>query len=335
MDSAIYIIGEIGQAHEGSFGMAHSYIDALAESGVDAVKFQMHIAEAESSKNEVFRVPFPYSTETRMEYWKRMEFTVEQWISLKKHCVDRNLDFLATPSCIQAVELLEKLDVSRYKVGSGDTFNLLLLERIAQTGKEIIVSTGMSSQEELDITCQFLNKRDVRFSLLQCTSSYPTQASQWGLNQVAKLRRRYNVPTGFSDHSGDIYACLAAATLGAEILEFHVTFDRRSYGPDSASSLTIDQVKMLTTGVRQIAIALQNPMERTVVTEFQAVKNIFEKSLAINKDLPAGHVLTLQDLESKKPKGMGTPVHLYEQILGKRLSRDMKKWAFLNETDIL
>jgi len=193
----------------------------------------------------------------------------------------------------------------------------------------------MSSQEELDITCQFLNKRDVRFSLLQCTSSYPTQASQWGLNQVAKLRRRYNVPTGFSDHSGDIYACLTAATLGAEILEFHVTFDKRSYGSDSASSLTIDQVKMLTTGVRQIAIALQNPIERTVVTEFQNVKNIFEKSLAINKDLPAGHVLTLQDLESKKPKGMGTPVHLYEQILGKQLSRDMKKWAFLNETDIL
>ncbi|MCE7041961.1 N-acetylneuraminate synthase family protein [Dyadobacter sp. CY312] len=335
MNSAIYMIGEIGQAHEGSFGVAHSYIDVLAESGVDAVKFQTHISEAESSEHETFRIPFPYSTETRMEYWERMEFTPEQWSSLKNHCEDHDMDFLATPSCIQAVELLEKIGVSRYKVGSGDTYNLLLLERIAKTGKEMIISTGMSSQDELDLTCQFLKQRNTMFSLLQCTSAYPTRESQWGLNQIAELRSQYNVPTGFSDHSGDIYACLAATALGAEILEFHVTFDKRSYGPDSASSLTIDQVKMLTTGVRQISTANTNPVNKADISGFQDVKNIFEKSLAVNKDLPAGHVITLHDLESKKPKGMGIPVHLYEQVLGKRLSRDMKKWMFLNETDIL
>jgi N,N'-diacetyllegionaminate synthase len=335
MDSDIYMIAEIAQAHEGISGIAHSYIDALADTGIDAVKFQMHIAEAESSEYETFRVPLPYSTETRMEYWKRMEFTLEQWASLKTHCEDRKMDFLATPSCIQAVELLEKLGVNKYKIGSGDTSNLLLLNRIVQTGKEMIVSTGMSLQEELDLTCRFLKKRDVRFSLLQCTSSYPTHESQWGLNQIAELRTRYNVKTGFSDHSGDIYACLAAASKGAEILEFHATFDKRSYGPDSVSSLTIDRVKMLATGVRQIETAQKNSMYKTEVSGLHDLTNIFEKSLAINKDLPQGHVITFKDLESKKPKGMGIPVHLYEQVLGKRLGRDMKKWSFLNETDIL
>jgi N,N'-diacetyllegionaminate synthase len=193
----------------------------------------------------------------------------------------------------------------------------------------------MSLQEELDLTCRFLKKRDVRFSLLQCTSSYPTHESQWGLNQIAELRTRYNVKTGFSDHSGDIYACLAAASKGAEILEFHATFDKRSYGPDSVSSLTIDRVKMLATGVRQIETAQKNSMYKTEVSGLHDLTNIFEKSLAINKDLPQGHVITFKDLESKKPKGMGIPVHLYEQVLGKRLGRDMKKWSFLNETDIL
>jgi N,N'-diacetyllegionaminate synthase len=335
MNSSVYVIGEIGQAHEGSYGMAHSYIDALAKSGVDAAKFQMHIAEAESSAHEVFRIPFPYSNETRMEYWKRMEFTEEQWISLKNHCEACNLDFLATPSSVQAVDLLEKLGVSRYKVGSGDTCNLLLLDRITLTGKEMIVSTGMSSQEELDLTCQFLKKRTATFSLLQYTSSYPTQESEWGLNQISELRKRYDVPTGFSDHSGNIYACLSATALGAELLEFHVTFDKRSYGPDSVSSLTIKQVKTLTTGVRQIETALKNPVEKADVSESRNVKNIFEKSLAVNKNLPKGHTLTLLDLESKKPAEMGIPARHYGDVLGKQLRHEMKKWAFLNLNDIV
>lgn len=335
MHSAVYIIGEIGQAHGGCLGMAHAYIDALASSGINAVKFQMHIAEAESSIYEPFRIPLPHSSETRMEYWKRMEFTPEQWASLKKHCEACHLEFLATPSCVQAVEMLENLAVSKYKVGSGDTYNLLLLERIARTGKEIILSTGMSFLNELDITAQFLNNRNVPYALLQCTSAYPTDASQWGLNQIKELRERYQVPTGFSDHSGDIYACLTAAALGAEILEFHVTFDQRSYGPDATSSLTIDQIKMLVHGIREIEKGMAHPVDKLSMDSCRDIKAIFEKSLAVNKDLPAGHILTFGDLESKKPQGMGIPVHLFEAILGKKLNRNLEKWSFLTEQDIL
>src|SRR6056297_1659916 len=227
------LIAEIAQAHDGSLGIAHSYIDALADSGVDAVKFQTHIAEAESSMHEPFRTKFSYEDKNRYDYWKRMEFTLEQWEGLKKHCEEKNVEFLSSPFSISAVELLEKIGVKRYKIGSGEINNFLLLRKIAKTGKPIILSSGMSSFSELDKTLEFLQKFDNSLSILQCTTAYPTTPEQWGLNVITELKKRYEMPVGFSDHSGDIYACLAATALGAEILEFHVVFDKRMFGPDA------------------------------------------------------------------------------------------------------
>ena len=333
MQSGVYIIGEIGQAHDGSLGLAHSYIDALAGTGVNAVKFQIHIAEAESSIHESFRTKFSYLKENRMEYWKRMEFTFEEWAGIKRHCEDKNLDFIATPSSNTAVNLLTDLGVQKFKVGSGDTNNLLLLQHIANTGKEVILSSGMSSIEELDVSIKFLKARNTKLALLQCTTSYPTNARQWGLTTISELRNRYGIPIGFSDHSGDIYACLAAASLGAEILEFHVVFDNRMFGPDSKSSININQISTLVQGVRQIETALQNPVDKTDNSEFSGLKEIFEKSLAVNKSLQKGHYLSLADLESKKPKGMGIPANKYEQVVGKQLANDLNQWEFLTEHD--
>ena len=129
------IIAEIGQAHEGSLGIAHSYIDALFDAGVTAIKWQIHIAEAESSIHEPFRVKFSYEDKTRFDYWKRMEFTPEQWNGLKKHCETKGLEFISSPFSNAAVELVEKIGVKRYKVGSGEVSNFLMLEQIAKTGK--------------------------------------------------------------------------------------------------------------------------------------------------------------------------------------------------------
>ncbi len=145
----VFIIAEIAQAHDGSLGIAHSFIDALKDTGVDAVKFQVHIAEAESSIYEPFRVKFSYEDATRYDYWKRMEFEPYQWSGLKKHCEECGLEFMASVFSNAAVDLLEKLGVKRYKIGSGEVSNLLLLDKIAYTGKPVILSSGMSSYEEL------------------------------------------------------------------------------------------------------------------------------------------------------------------------------------------
>lgn len=330
-----YIIAEIGQAHEGSLGILYSYIDALSQTGVDAVKFQMHIAEAESSEEEPFRVKFSLEDKTRFDYWKRMGFSLEQWKGIKKHCDEAGLAFICSPFSNLAVDWLEEIGVEQYKIGSGEVNNFLILEKIAQTGKPVILSSGMSSYNELDQTVAFLKERNVEFSILQCTTAYPTQPEQFGLNVIQELKNRYDVPIGFSDHSARVESCIAATALGASILEFHVVFDRQLFGPDSKSSLTISETKELVIAVRNIATALSNPIDKNNSEAFSSLKKIFEKSLAVNKDLLKNHMLTFEDLEAKKPKGFGIDASRFQEIIGKTLNKDLKQWDFLNETDLL
>jgi len=330
-----YIIAEIGQAHEGSLGILHSYIDALAPTGVDAVKFQMHIAEAESSKHEPFRVKFSLEDKTRFDYWKRMGFSLEQWEGIKQHCDAVGLDFICSPFSNLAVDWLEEIGVEQYKIGSGEVNNFLILEKIAQTAKPVILSSGLSSYEELDKTVAFLKERKVEFSILQCTTAYPTQPEQYGLNVIQELKKRYNVLVGFSDHSARLETCIAATAFGAEILEFHVVFDRQLFGPDSKSSFTISETKNLVLAVRNIATAVSNPIDKNNTSAFFSLKQIFEKSLAVNKDLPKNHILTFEDLEAKKPKGFGIEASRFQEIIGKSLNKDLKQWSFLNERDLL
>lgn len=329
-----FIIAEIGQAHEGSLGMVHSYIDALSRTGVDAIKFQMHIAEAESSSEEPFRVKFSYEDATRFDYWKRMSFTLEQWKTVKEHCDAVGLEFVCSPFSNLAVDWLEAIGVQRYKIGSGEINNFLLLEKIAQTKKPVVLSSGMSSFAELDKTVAFLQKRNVSFSILQCTTSYPTQPEQYGLNVITELKRRYTVSVGYSDHSAKIATAIAATALGAEILEFHVVFDRRQFGPDSNSSLTIDETKQLVESIREISTAMQHPIDKNDTSAFENLKNIFEKSLAVNKKLPKGHVLTFDDLEAKKPKNLGITAVDFEKVIGKKLKAEKEQWDFLNAKDL-
>lgn len=329
----IFLIAEIGQAHDGSLGIAHSYIDALSETSVDAVKFQTHIAAAESSEYEPFRVKFSYEDATRYDYWKRMEFTPEQWAGLKQHCEDKGLEFISSPFSNAAIDLLENLGVKRYKIGSGEVSNHLMLEKIGRTAKPLLLSTGMSSLQELDAALAVLRPYGNAISILQCTTAYPTSPQEWGLNVLALLRERYQLPVGFSDHSGDIYACLAASALGAEILEFHAVFDQRMFGPDATASLTIEQIKKLVSGVRRIEQGLFNPVDKNTNQQFQPLKQIFEKSLAVNKNLSIGHILSIADLEAKKPKGYGIPADQFREVLGKPLKVSKKAWEFLNETD--
>ncbi|TXE12030.1 N-acetylneuraminate synthase [Seonamhaeicola algicola] len=330
----VKIIAEIAQAHDGSLGMAHSYIDALAKTGVDAIKFQTHIAEAESSIFEPFRVKFSKQDESRFDYWKRMEFTLSQWKELKQHCDDVGLEFMSSPFSNAAVDVLEEVGISSYKIGSGEVSNLLLLEKIAQTGKPVILSSGMSSYEELDDTVSFLNSKGVDFSILQCTTSYPTKPDQYGLNVIQELKERYKVHVGYSDHSAEVGTGIAAVALGADILEFHAVFNKEMFGPDVSSSLTISEIELLVRSVRNFEKALKNPIDKSDNSEFKDLKAIFEKSLAINKNLDKGHIITFSDLEAKKPAKKGIPASKFQDVIGKETTRVIKQWEFLNLEDI-
>jgi len=329
-----FILAEVGQAHDGSLGILHSYIDTLSQAGVDAVKFQMHIAEAESSEYEPFRVKFSYEDNSRYDYWKRMEFSLDQWHEIKKHCDDVGVEFVCSPFSNMSVDWLIDLNVQKYKIGSGEVGNFLMLEKIAKTGKEIILSSGMSSFNELDETINFLKKFDNKISILQCTTKYPTDSKDIGLNVIEELRNRYNIEVGLSDHSGVIYPSLAAVSLGAKILEFHVVFNKNMFGPDSNSSLTISEITQLVKGVRFIEDSLENKIDKSDTSKIKNLKDIFEKSLSVNKNMKSGEVITFDDLEAKKPPNKGIPAKIFSHVIGKKLKNNLKKWDFLKERDV-
>ncbi len=330
----MYIIAEVGQAHDGSLGILHSYIDAVAGTGADAIKFQTHIAEAESSEFEPFRVRFSYEDKTRFDYWRRMSFTEAQWIEIRDHCREVGLDFISSPFSICAVELLDRIGVDCYKIGSGEVTNSLMLSVIAEKKKPVILSSGMSSFSELDTAVTLLVDHDVDLSVLQCTTKYPTSPEDVGLNVLDELATRYKIPVGLSDHSGTIFPGLAAAALGASILEAHIVFDKRMFGPDSLSSLSIDEFSMLVRGARDIEVMKQKKIDKQSNESFSGLKSIFEKSLAVNTSLKTGSILKKEHLETKKPSGKGIAASEYSQVIGRVLKRDCEQWDFINYGDL-
>ncbi len=333
---SIYLIAEIGQAHDGSLGILHSYIDAVAATGVDAIKFQTHLAEAESSLAEPFRINFSYEDATRFDYWKRMSFTQEQWVEIKNHCEEKGLEFLSSPFSQAAVDLLEFLEIKKYKIGSGEVTNFLMLEKIARTGKPIILSSGMCSYEELDAAVNFIEQFGNDLSILQCTTSYPTPAERIGLNVIGEMKKRYpQHKIGLSEHTANIATGIAAVALGAEILEFHAVFDRRIFGPDASSSLTIDEVTELVRSVRFLEKAMQHPIDKNDLAPYVDLKKIFEKSLAVNKDLPERHEISFDDLEAKKPAQQGISANEFKNVIGKKLKIEKSKYDFLKKEDLL
>ena len=329
------IIVEVGQAHDGSIGIAHSFIDALAGLDIDLVKFQTHIAEAESSSYEPFRINFSYEDDTRFDYWKRMSFSKNHWESLKNHCEKYNFEFLSTPTCIAAVDLLEDIGIKCYKIGSGDLSNLLLLEKVCRTGKPIIISTGMSELDDITKSIDFISKFDNQVSILVCKSKYPTNEADIDLSLINQFKAHFSCKIGFSDHSGSIFPSLGAVALGAEIIEIHVSFHKKMFGPDSSSSLTIDEIKELVKGIRYIEKIRESSIEKNKdKIDMLQMRAIFEKSLCVNKNLDIGHIITFDDLESKKPSNMGIPCSDFKKALNKKLKTSKNKYDFLEQSDL-
>ena len=328
------IIAEVGQAHDGSLGMAHAFIDAVSDCGVDAIKFQTHIAEAESTPAEPWRVRFSIQDETRFEYWKRMEFTEEQWRGLSRHARENGLYFISSPFSFEAFELLTRVGVAAWKVASGEITNTPLLIAMAKTKAPIFLSSGMSTWSELDQAISLLRSEKANFALLQCTTQYPTPPEKVGLNVMKEMRKRYKCPVGLSDHTGTIYAGLAAVACGAKILEVHVTMSRWAFGPDVPASLTIEELHELVIGVRFIETVLNNPVDKNnLAMEMQEIREMFGKSIVARRNLPKGTILTRSDITLKKPGG-GLPPNKFEELIGKTLVRPVSKDKAIQKEDL-
>jgi len=332
--SPCFLIAEVAQSHDGSLGAAHAYIDAAADAGVDAVKFQTHIADAESTLDEPFRVKFSKQDETRYAYWKRMEFTPEQWAGLAAHASERKLIFLSSAFSIAAVDLLKKLGMAAWKVGSGEVGTHDLLDAMLAAGGPILLSTGMSTYAEIGDVLTRLRQRGAEVALFQCTSRYPVSLAEVGLNVIDELRQRFKCPAGLSDHSGTVHPALAAMAQGADMVEAHIVFDKRMFGPDTPASLTVEDFKRVVQARDAIAEMLAHPVDKDrIADDLSATRAMFGKSVALARNLPAGTVLARDMLTVKKP-GTGIPAAELDSIVGRRLKRDAAAQRLLSRDDI-
>jgi len=325
------IIAEIGSVHDGSFGLAQKLIEAAKECGVDAVKFQVHIPEAETLKD----VPSPsyFKKESRWDYFKRTSFSEIQWRELRKYTEDLEIEFLASSFSIEAVKFLERIGVKTHKVPSGEVTNLPLLEFIAKTKKPILLSSGMSNWRELDRAVETILKHNSQLTVLQCTSEYPCPYERVGLNVILEMKKRYNLPVGLSDHTLTNYASFAAVVLGASVIERHFTLSRKMYGSDAPHSLEPKELKDLVKGIRAIEVIMESKVDKDDLSPYKEMKKIFEKSIVTLVDIPKGTKITSEMIGLKKP-GIGLPAIYLPKVVGKKAKKDLKKDKLLKEEDI-
>jgi len=331
----VVVIAEVAQAHDGSLGLAHAHIDAAADAGADAVKFQTHIAEAESRPDEPWRVSFSYEDDTRFEYWQRMEFDEGQWAGLRRHAHERGLAFLSSPFSIEAFELLERVGVDAWKVASGETSNPVLVERCAASGLPVLLSTGMSSWDEIDTAVALVRRRsDGPLAVLQCTSQYPTPPEDIGLNVIEQIAERFGCAAGLSDHSGSIFPSIAAVALGARVVEVHIALSRDMFGPDVVASVPPAELAELVRGTRLLDAALAAPVDKdSMAQRLEPTRAMFTKSVVARRDLEAGTVLTASDLAVKKPGGGMEPARLGEAV-GRMLRSALAVNQALHDRDL-
>lgn len=323
----IYVIAEISQNHDGSLGQAHAYIDAVAKTGADAIKFQTHIASEESTIHEPFRVKFSYSDKTRYDYWKRMEFSEEEWQGLYDHAVAVGLDFLSSPFSVRAMEMLDQIGIPAWKFGSGEVFNSVLIDKAIETGKPLILSTGLSTFDEIQSQTEKIMQAGNQLILMECTTAYPSRADQIPLNLVKKYVECFPCPIGISDHSATIYPGIAAVAVGARCVEVHVTMSHEMFGPDVPASITTTELTDLVRGVRFVDEMRHCKVDKGALSdETMKLRQTFSKSLYANRDMVAGEKVKPEDIGIKKPYNEeAMEVKDYDTLIGSVMIKDVKK----------
>jgi N,N'-diacetyllegionaminate synthase len=312
------LIVEIGQAHDGSHGNLMAMVRHLCSLPVDVIKLQHHIADAESSEHEQFRKAFSIQDASRQAYWRRMELPLSVLRDVKNLAEQSGKEFLCTPFSMRAVDELESIGVARFKIGSADVGNQLLLRRIAQTRKPVIISSGTKDYEALDAAVQLLRENTSDVTIMHCTSAYPTPLTSVDLGGLDALRDRYGACVGLSDHSGRIWPSVFALAHGATHAEVHFAWSRDQFGPDSSSSLTSSELLSICEAIRAWRETHVSEPDPAVSAELQRVRQVFDRSVRLRADIQAGQTLTLDHVECFKPSGLSLDTAAVARLLGQR-----------------
>jgi sialic acid synthase SpsE/sugar phosphate isomerase/epimerase len=327
-----YVIAEIGNNHNGNFVRAIEMIDLACAMGADCVKFQMRHLNEVYRQRTLRKDGEDLGTEYVLDLLRRFELTVEEHRKLSDHCKNKGILYLCTPWDASSVDILETFEVPAYKVASADLTNLPLLDRLAKTGKPLILSTGMSLMEELEITLAFLNQRNVQFVLLHCNSTYPAPLHDINLKWINQLRKIHPL-VGYSGHERGINVSLAAVALDACVIERHFTLDRNMEGPDHAASLTHAEFRLMIEGIREIEKALGEGKVRQLSQGEMINRENLGKSLVAAASLEKGVILGAEHIKVRSP-GQGLSPQFYEALLGRILQHDMNEEDFFYPSDL-
>ena len=322
----VITIAEAAVEHMGSIEVAKAMIDAAKDSGADIIKFQMHIPDAEMIPGSI-----KFWGGSLDEVLAKYNLTVDNHIELINYSNDVGIQYLSTPFCSAAADILDELGVPAFKIGSGEMTNIPMLKHIAKKKKPMIISTGMSSMNEIHETVSAMKEDNVQFMLTNCTSIYPPRYDQINLGAIRKMTKEFNILVGHSDHTPDIWTALGAVCLGAVLVEKHFTINRRLRGPDHAVSLEPQEFKMMVQAIRKIEAAMGS--EKKVYTEEMTVRKWAHHSVVAIQLIPAGTKITSDMVDVKRP-GEGVPAKFLNKIIGNISTKPIKKDTIISWSDV-
>lgn len=327
-----FIISEIGNNHNGSFDRAIEMIDDSIEVGVDCVKFQMRHIEEVYRRSSLEKDGEDLGTEYVIDLLMRFELTLDEHKKVAEYCKQKGILYMCTAWDAKSIDVLESYGVTAYKVASADLTNMPLLDKLSNTGKPLILSTGMSKEDEIRTTVSFLSSKNTSFALLHCNSTYPAPLHDINLKWMSRLKEIHNV-IGYSGHERGINVSLAAVALGASIIERHYTLDRKMEGPDHAASLLKSEFTELVNGIREIEESLGTGNERQLSQGEMINRENLSKSLVSSMALKAGTKIKKEHIKVCSP-GQGLSPQFLEDLIGSELKRDIKSEDFFFLSDI-
>ncbi len=324
---SVYVIAEAGVNHNGSLELAKKLVDAAKLAGADCIKFQTFISKHIVSKNALKAEYQKMQTdpqESQHDMLKKLELSFDEFIELNEYCKIKDIEFMSTAFDFESIDFLYSLGMRTWKIPSGEITNLPYLIKIARLNKPVILSTGMSTLEEIRYAIKVLKENGAgEITVLHCTTEYPTPFEDVNLRAMNTIKEEFNVKVGYSDHTKGIEVPIAAVALGATVIEKHFTLDRNMEGPDHKASLEPDELKSMIDSIRKIELALGNGIKQPAESEKNNIV-VARKSIVANKDIKAGELFTEDNLTVKRPGNGISPMRWFD-VIGKVAPRDFKE----------
>ena len=324
---SVFVIAEAGVNHNGSLELAKKLVDAAKDAGADCVKFQTFVSKNIVSKNAVkaeYQKQQTAPEESQQDMLKKLELSFDEFVELNEYCKSKSIEFMSTAFDFDSIDFLDGLEMGTWKIPSGDITNLPYLIKIANLNKPVILSTGMSTMEDIRSAIKALKENGAtELTVLHCTTEYPTPFEDVNLRAMNTIKEEFGVKAGYSDHTKGIEVPIAAVALGATVIEKHFTLDRNMEGPDHKASLEPNELKAMVDSIRHIELALGNGMKQPAESEKKNMA-VARKSIIASKDIKAGELFTEENLTVKRPGDGISPMRWFD-IIGKFAPRDFEE----------